>query len=79
MNGMMTGVRLDGMRVGIKLVTTPQASLSLGSFDLGVMSSPKRFDWVKMNLDTGAASNTCPLNFGSDGARDAKFCRTASD
>ena len=60
-------------------MTTPQASLSLGSFDLGVMSSPKRFDCVKMNLYTGAASNTCPLNFGSDGAGDAEFCRTASD
>ena len=34
------------------------SSLSLGSFDLGAMSSPKRFEWVKMNLDTGAAVNT---------------------
>ena len=55
------------------------SSLSLGSFDLGVMSSPKRFDWVKMNLYTGAASNTYPLNFGSDGAGDGKIFRTASD
>ena len=55
------------------------SSFSLGSLDLGVMSSPKRFEWVKMNLDTKAAVNTCSLNFGSDGAGDAEFCRTASD
>ena len=28
------------------------SSFSLGSFDLGAMSSPKRVEWVKMNLDT---------------------------
>ena len=58
---MMTGVRLDGMKVGIKLVR---------SLEFGVMGSPKRFEWVKMNLDTGAAVNTCPLNFGPGGAGD---------
>ena len=42
------------------------------------MSSPKRFEWVKMNLDTGAAVNTFPLNFGPDGAGDGRFYRTAS-
>ena len=42
------------------------------------MSSPKRFDWVKMNLDTGAAVNTFPLNFGPDGAGDGRFCRTVN-
>ena len=31
-----------------------------------------------MNLDTGAAVNTVPLNFGPDGAGDGRFCRTAS-
>ena len=31
------------------------------------MSSPKRFEWVKMNLDTGAAESTFPLNSGPDG------------
>ena len=31
-----------------------------------------------MNLDTGAAVNTFPLNFGPDGAGDGRFCRTAS-
>ena len=32
------------------------------------MRRPKRFEWAKMNLDTGVAVNTCPLNFGPDGA-----------
>ena len=42
MSGMMTGVRLDGMKVGINLTTIPQAHVPLGSFDLGAMRSPKR-------------------------------------
>ena len=54
------------------------SSLSLGSFDFSSMSSPKRFEWVKMNLDTGAAVNACPLYSGPDGAGDGSFCRTAS-
>ena len=54
------------------------SSFSLGSFDLGAMSSPKRFEWVKMKLDTGLAVNTIPLNFGPDGTRDGRFCRIAS-
>ena len=41
------------------------------------MSVPKPFGWVKMNLDTGAAVNTFPLNFGPDGAGDGRFNRTA--
>ena len=53
-------------------------SLSLGGFDLGARSSPKRFELEKMNLDTGAAVNTCALNFGSSGAGDGLFYRTAS-
>ena len=40
------------------------SSFPLGSFDIGAMSGPKRFEWVKMNLDTRAAVNTFPLNFG---------------
>ena len=31
-----------------------------------------------MNLETGAAVNTFPLNFSPKGARDGRFCRTAS-
>ena len=31
-----------------------------------------------MNLDTGAAVNTFPLNFGPEEAGDGRFCRTAS-
>ena len=54
------------------------SSFSLGSFDLGALSSPKRFQWVKMNQDTGAAVNTFPLNFGPDGAGDGRFYRTTT-
>ena len=42
------------------------------------MGSPKRFEWVKMNLDAGTAVNTFPLNFGPDGIGDGSFYRTAS-
>ena len=49
-----------------------------GNFDFSVTSGPKQFEWVKMNLDTGAAVNTFPLNFGPEGAGDGRFCRTAS-
>ena len=49
---------------------TSASSFSLGSLDVSATSSPKRFAWVKMNLDTGAAVNTFPLNFAPDGAGD---------
>ena len=42
------------------------------------MRSPKRFEWVKMNLDTGAAANTFTLNFGPEGAGNGRFYRIAS-
>ena len=42
------------------------------------MNSLKRFEWEKMNLDTGAAVNAFPLNFGQDGEGDGRFHRTAS-
>ena len=48
-------------------------SISLGGFHLGARSSPKRVEWVKMNLVSGAAVNTGPLNFGPDGAGDGRF------
>ena len=51
--------------------------ISLGSFDLGAMSGPKRCEWVNMKLDTGAAVNTFPLNFRSRLCR--RWQRTASD
>ena len=41
-------------------------------------SSPKRCEWVRKNLDTGAAVNTFPLIFGPEGAGDGRFYRTAS-
>ena len=56
MNGMLTGVRLDGMNVG-RTYGNFANSFSLGSFDLGAMSSSKRFEWVTANLDTVAAVN----------------------
>ena len=37
-----------------------------------------RFEWVMMILDTGAAVNTFPLNFGPEGGGDGIFHRTAS-
>ena len=54
-NGMMIGARLDCMKIGSKPFYNSASSLSLGSFDLGAMSSPKRFELAKMDLDTGAA------------------------
>ena len=42
------------------------------------MSSPKWFECVKMNLDAGAAVNTFPLHFGSEGVGDGRFYWTAS-
>ena len=70
MNGIVTGVLLDGTKVA--------SSFSLGGLDVSGTSSPKRFEWMKMNLDTGAAVNTFPLNFGPEGAGDGRFYRTAS-
>ena len=54
------------------------SSFSLGGFDVSATSGPKRFEWVKMILDTGAAVNTFPLNFGPERAGDGRFHRTAS-
>ena len=70
MNGMMTGALSDGTKVVNKRMTISASSFSLGGLDLGATSSPKRFEWVKTNLDTGAAVNTFPLNFGPEGAGD---------
>ena len=61
MNGMTIGVLLDGTKVGNKRTTLQKAHFQLRSFDLGAMTSPKQFEWVKMNLDTGAAVNTPPI------------------
>ena len=64
-------------RLGTNVYDTSANSLSLGGLDVGATSSPKRFEWVKMNLDTGAAVNTFPLNFGPERAGDGRFFRTA--
>ena len=50
-------------------MTLPQAYFHLEVLISDAMSSPKRFEWVEMNLDTGAAVNTFPLNFGLGGSR----------
>ena len=42
------------------------------------MSSPKRIEKVNVNLGTGTAVTTFPLNFGPDGAGYGSFYRTAS-
>ena len=62
MNGMMTGVVLDGMKIVNKQHDTSVSSISLESSE-----------WVKMNLDTGAAVNTFPSNFGPEGIGDGSF------
>ena len=49
---------------------TSASSCSFGGLDVSATSCPKRFEWVKMNLDTGAAVVTFPMNFGLDGAGD---------
>ena len=65
-------------RLGYQTCDTSASSFSRGGLDVGATSSPKRFEWVKMNLGTGAAVNTFPLNCGPDGAGDGTFYRTAS-
>ena len=52
---------------------TSVSSFSLLCLDLGATSSPERFEWVKMNLDTGAAVNTFPLNFSPEGIGDGRL------
>ena len=54
MNGKMTGVSVGGQEGWDQAYDISASSLSLRSFDLGAMSSPKRLEWVEMNLDTGA-------------------------
>ena len=57
---------------------TSASSFSLGGLDVSATSRPKRFEWVKMILDTRAAVNSFSLNFGPEGAGDGRFYRTAS-
>ena len=78
MNGMMTGVLLGWHGGAEQTYDTSASSFSNGVSDVSATSSAKRFEWVKMNLDTGAAVNTFPLNFGPEGAGDARFYRTPS-
>ena len=75
MNRMMTGVLLDGTKVGNKCMTLPHAHFHL---EVLILVPPKRLEWVKMNLDSGAAVNTFTWNFSPEGAGDGRFYRTAS-
>ena len=52
---------------------TSVSPVPLGSSDVGAQSSPKRLEWEKMNLDTGAAVNTFPVNFSPEGMGDEGF------
>ena len=52
---------------------TSASSFSLGGLDVSATGSPKRFEWVKMNLDTGTAVNTFPVNFSPEGKGDGGF------
>ena len=66
-----------------RLIGNKRKTLLQAHFHLEVWISVPRevrsgLNWVKMNLDTGAAGNTFPLNFGPDGAGDGRFYRTAS-
>ena len=85
-NGMMAGL-MNGMMIGVlwgwhegweQTYDTSASSFSLGGLDVSATSSPMRFEWVKRSLDTRAAGNTFPLNFGPERARDGRFYRTAS-
>ena len=69
----MDGVLTNGMMAKVRNKRTTinsASSFSFGGVDLGATRRPKRFEWVKMNLDTGAAVNPFPLNLGPDGAGD---------
>ena len=53
-NGMMAGVQVDGTMV--ETYGNSASSFSLGVLDLGAMSSPKRSEWVNMNVDDSSCS-----------------------
>ena len=78
MNGMVTGTRSDGMKVVNKPMTISQTQFHWEVLISVQAVNPKRLECVKMNLVSRAAVNTCPLNFGPDGAGNGRFFRTAS-
>ena len=63
---------------GEQTYDTSASSFSHGGLDLGATSSLKRFEWVNMNLDTGAAVDTFQLNFSPEGQADGRFYQTTS-
>ena len=72
---MMNGMMAEGWE---QTYDTSESSFSLGGLGVSTTSSPKRFEWVNMNQDAGAAVDTFQLNFGPEGAGDGRFYRTAS-
>ena len=63
------------MKVGMNLMSALQAHCQLWRSGEQV-SSPNWFEWVRATLDTGTATNTCPLNFGPEGAGDGRLAQT---
>ena len=74
MTGMMTGVLLDGTRVGSN---TSASSFSLGGLDVSATSSPKRFRMGEHEPGHKSCSEHIPLFIGPEGARDGRVYRTA--
>ena len=76
MNGMMIGWH-EGRE---QICDNSASSLSPVCLDLGAMSSPNRFEWGIMNLDTGATGNTfSPCTSDPERAGNWRFYRTVSD
>ena len=69
---------MNGTKVVDTTYDNSASTFSTISIDLGSLTGPQLFDWVKMNLGTGAAVNTFPLNFGPERTRDGRFYPTAS-
>ena len=73
MNGMMTVVSVGWHEDCDQTFDTSVSPVSRENFDFGAPSSPKRFELVKMNLDTVAAFNTLPVNLSPEGTGDRGF------
>ena len=65
MNGTTAGVCTKGMMTRVVFEWHEDCEQT---YDTSVSSfSPESSEWVKMNLDTGAAVTTFPSNFGPEG------------
>ena len=52
---------------------TSVRSVPCGGLDVSAWRGPKRFELVKMNLETGGTVNTFPVNFSPEGIGDEGF------